>query len=107
MSSTTGSHFRRFFVGFTASVLLILMVNAVAQPAQDWLRLRDYQPAENIAQLATDATMTKKARHLFYLNNPQILGRKDFSNSCPSNTEKTLVLGCYHGNQNGIYVFAV
>ena len=51
--------------------------------------------------------MNAYTRHLFYLNKPQLLGTvAQFREHCPEN-EDTIVLGCYHFGQNGIYIYAV
>lgn len=73
----------------------------------DWYRLRSYQPPHAIVQLADGATMTASARHLFYLNQPQVSTKADFRQHCPDYGEKTIVLGCYLGNQHGIYILGV
>lgn len=51
--------------------------------------------------------MTGYTRHLFYLNRPQLLSSVNaFRNNCPEN-ENTVVLGCYHPGQNGIFIYQV
>lgn len=51
--------------------------------------------------------MTPDAQHLFYLNRPQLLSSvNDFRQHCPENQD-TVVLGCYHSGQNGIYIYNV
>lgn len=73
----------------------------------DYFALRGYNAPEAIAKLATEATMTDKARNIFYVNKPQISDRKDFRQQCFSNSkpEQTIVLGCYNGVN--IYIFQV
>lgn len=92
-------------------VLLILAVPAVAllhsQDIYDWAKLRNYSPPAAISQLATVDTMTSKARHIFYVNHPSLIGNVvDFRKSCPT-SEQTIVLGCYRPPQNGIFVYNV
>jgi hypothetical protein len=44
---------------------------------------------------------------MFYLNKPQILSSvTSFRTYCPENKD-TIVLGCYHSGENGIYVYNV
>jgi hypothetical protein len=88
-------------LGFTGTLLV------ERQAALDWLRLRGYTAPVTVAQLATDDTMTSSARHLFYVNHPDVTTGSDFTSHCPSGGEKTVVLGCYLGNDIGIYVYAV
>jgi uncharacterized protein YukE len=87
-------------------VLLALIVNK-HQAISDWWRLRSYQPPSAIAKLADQDTMTSYTRHLFYLNKPQLLSTvASFRKDCPEN-EDTIVLGCYHPNQQGIFIYNV
>ncbi len=97
---------------FTALLLLILVVSGVIaglnhQKLQDWWRLRGYQPSTAINELATQDTMNSYTRHLFYLNRPRLLSTvKSFRQYCPENKD-TIVLGCYHPDQNGIFIYNV
>jgi len=73
----------------------------------DWWKLRGYTPPTVIAQLANDDTMNAYTRHLFYLNKPQLPTTvSSFRKVCPENRD-TIVLGCYHSDQDGIYIYAV
>lgn len=83
--------------------LLVLKYQAIA----DWWRLRGYQPPAAVQQLADQDTMTPYAQHLFYLNKPELLSSvKSFREHCPENQD-TIVLGCYHPDQDGIYIYNV
>lgn len=89
--------------------LLVLVALALGnlQKIEDWWRLRGYQPPATVAQLASQDTMNSYTRHLFYLNKPQLLGSvSSFRIDCPEN-KNTIVLGCYHPDQNGIYIYNV
>jgi hypothetical protein len=73
----------------------------------DYIQLRNYQPPANIVQLADDTTMNAAARHLLYLNKPKLANIvADFRKHCPEN-EDTIVLGCYHSTERGIFVYNV
>jgi len=96
-------------------VLVVLLVCGIAlamalvyhQRLSDWWRLRGYQPPPIVAQLAAQDTMNSYTRHLFYLNKPQLLSTvASFRQHCPEN-EDTIVLGCYHSGQNGIFIYNV
>ena len=51
--------------------------------------------------------MTPYARHLFYLNKPQLISSvTSFRKDCPEN-EDAIVLGCYHPGEEGIYLYDV
>ncbi|HET6924494.1 MAG TPA: hypothetical protein VFH39_01520 [Candidatus Saccharimonadales bacterium] len=92
-------------IGFWVVLGLVLTYNR--QGIIDAWRLHTYQPTPAVAAIARDDTMTPKARNIFYVNEPVITAKTAFSNQCPSGTERTVVLGCYHSNQNGIFVLKV
>src|SRR3989344_3309910 len=74
----------------------------------DWYKLRGYQPPAQVEQLAVDTTMTSYAKHMFYINHPDIEDKAKFNQSCPNDTkEQTIVLGCYRGNETGIFLYNV
>lgn len=77
------------------------------QNVLDWWRLRAYAAPAAVAQLAADDSMTTKAKHLFYVNRPVVTAGAAFTSHCPAGSEKTVVLGCYVGNDAGIYIYAV
>lgn len=78
------------------------------QNIYDWLALRNYQPPATIVQLANETTMNAYARKVFYVNHPVIDNKAAFNQPCPDNGgEKTVVLGCYHPDQDGIYLLDV
>ena len=94
----------------TVLALLIMLSGLLMWKQQalvDWWRLRGYTAPATIAQLAGDDTMTSEARHLFYVNRPEVTAGKDFTANCPTGGEKTVVLGCYIGIDQGIYIYQV
>lgn len=77
------------------------------QQIADWVVLRNYQAPTAIAQLAVDDTMTSYAQHFFYINRPSLEGKAAFNKHCTNQTEQAVVLGCYRGNRQGIYLYDV
>ena len=78
------------------------------QNISDWWQLRHYQAPPAIAQLATQDTMTGYARKVFYVNHPALDSKSIFPTACPDNGgEQTIVLGCYHSDQAGIFLLNV
>ncbi len=78
------------------------------QNVLDWAQLRNYSAPPSIASLADQDTMTAAGRRIFYVNHPAIQDRSIFFTQCPTGgSEKTIVLGCYHGNQRGIFLLSV
>ncbi|HVS58940.1 MAG TPA: hypothetical protein VHD60_04395 [Candidatus Saccharimonadales bacterium] len=97
---------------FSLLVLAVVVAAGLAlyverQPVHDWLRLRSFKPDTRVAALVTDDAMTPYARHLFYINWPVIQDRSAFAQDCPAGNEKTIVLGCYHSGENGIFLLGV
>jgi hypothetical protein len=84
----------------------LLAVNR--QNILDWWRLRNYQVPAVVSQLAGQDTMTAYARMVLYVNQPAVDDRQQFAKVCPNNGgEQTIVLGCYHSDQAGIFLFGV
>lgn len=99
---------RRFgLVALAIVVLAIVLAVADRQGIYDWVRLHDYTPDAAISQLAADDTMTPYAQRVFYVNHPQLDNKASFAPQCPSGTEQSVVLGCYHPSQDGIWILAV
>jgi hypothetical protein len=100
-------HLRSLFL----LVLWLALLGATAYNRQsiiDWWRLRDYHAPAAIAQLASQDTMTAYGRKIFYVNNATLDSKTAFSQQCPNNGgEQTIVLGCYHSNQAGIFLLGV
>ncbi len=98
-----------------AAVVLLLawlaamwLASVHRQDIIDWWRLRNYQAPQSISRLADQDTMTDYGRKIFYVNNPLINDKATFHTKCPNNGgEQTIVLGCYIGNQAGIFLLAV
>lgn len=90
---------------------LLVAVNIVAwterQALADWWRLRNYDPPKAVKALVADATMAPYAEKLFYINHPSLEDKAAFNAHCADKTEQTAVLGCYHGNRRGIYIYQV
>lgn len=100
----------RRLVSTVLSLIVIggsVFIYSQRQQIYDWSRLQNYQPPADVSQLARDDTMTSYAQHMFYINHPDLTADKSFFNKQCGNKEQTIVLGCYHGNQQGIYLYAI
>lgn len=87
---------------------LLWLIFQQRQNILDWWALRGYTPPNEIVQLADETTLTDSSRKVFYVNKPLLLNSGTFNEKCPdAGGEKTIVLGCYHGNQHGIYLYDV
>jgi len=97
-----------WLIGLLLFWAVLIMVALHERDITDWWRLRHFQPSATVSELASETTMTPYARKVFYVNSPVIADKTSFSHSCPANGgEKTVILGCYHSNQAGIYVLGV
>lgn len=95
-------------------ILICLIIACLAgigylqrQNIRDFLILLDYNPPKIIQTLANQDGMTSYTKRVFYVNRPRLLTSKVFANYCPNNSEQSVVLGCYHLGQNGIFLLAV
>ncbi|HSX18023.1 MAG TPA: hypothetical protein VLE51_01550 [Candidatus Saccharimonadales bacterium] len=103
----------KFFRGLLSVVIPLAILGVLLlglrnfQAVNDWLKLRNYSPPSIIAKLATEDQMTEKAKHIFYVNHPQLVSNTAAFRTDCTVTEQTIVLGCYHGNQDGIFIYNV
>jgi hypothetical protein len=84
-----------------------VLVYVNAQALVDWWQLRGYNPPVAVSSLVTKDTMTAYAQHVFYVNRPNIESDAGQFRADCHETEKTIVLGCYHSNQDGIFLYNV
>lgn len=105
--------FMRAFKRALAAVLMIALLSFPvwiyfnAQALSDWVQLRGYNPPVAVSTLASQDTMTAYAKHVFYVNHPQLESNPNqFRTDCHE-SEKTIILGCYHSSQEGIFVYGV
>lgn len=89
------------------SIVAAVLVLQFRRPILDWVSLRNYTPPAAVAALVSADTMTPAATHAFYVNHPNIDSKVVFAGSCNFGREQSIVLGCYHGNQQGIYILDV
>jgi hypothetical protein len=86
----------------------VVLAAVYHQDISDYWRLQSYQAPAAISKIAREDAMTDYGRRIFYVNQPEITAKSDFSSKCPSaRAEQTIVLGCYQSNQAGIYVLDV
>lgn len=104
---TTAKRMQRLFIVLVIAIGVIGGIRFAAQPLRDWAILRSFEPSASIQQLVTDTTMTDEARRVFFINQPEVLDRTEFNQRCQGAGEQTIILGCYHSPQRGIFVFKV
>lgn len=87
---------------------VIVLAFAYKQDIYDWWQLRNYQAPSSIVNLAKSDTMTNYATMLFKINHPKLLEVASFRTECSNKGDNaTIVLGCYHGDEDGIYLLSV
>lgn len=97
------------------SLLIVLIFMAAIgailynrQSINDYWQLHDYRAPNEVLQIVNQDTFTDYSRKVLYVNHPEIATKSDFGHFCPDGArEQTIVLGCYHSNQAGIYVLNV
>ena len=70
---------------FLCSILVFASAGSLLyyqRDIQDWYFLRRYQPAKKIAQLAKGSYLSSYGKRLFYLQDPEMLLKKDFIGIC-------------------------
>jgi predicted nucleic acid-binding Zn-ribbon protein len=95
---------------YTVLVMLVIgecLVLWQRQRVADWWVLRSYSPSGDIVALTNNTTMTDLGKRLFYINRPALENSAEFNKHCAENVEKTAVLGCYHGDRGGIFIYDV
>ena len=93
--------------GLLALLALPFILYFNAQALTDWWQLRGYTPPLAVVKLANDDGLTPYARHMFYVNHPDVESNAaQFRKNC-GETEKTIILGCYRSGQNGIFIYNV
>lgn len=98
-----------------ASLVILVIILAVTifgyfnyYTIYDDILLFGYHPPSAIATLASQDTMTSYAREIFYINYPQLMSLNRFYLYCPNkDPSQSIVLGCYHGDEDGIYLLKV
>ncbi len=94
-------------------IVLVFLVGLAAifsnhQNIRDFWQLRGYAAPAEVATIATQDTLTDYGRKILYVNQPQINHKADFGQYCPdASREHTIVLGCYHSDQAGIFLLNV
>ena len=104
---TASQRIRRLLIISTVGLGVVIGASFALPYARDWAILRNYEPPANIQLLAADTAMTDRAQHVFFINRPQVQERDAFNQSCQGAGEQTIILGCYHSPQRGIFVFKV
>ena len=83
----------------------LLLIGAwQAENVADWWWLRNYEPPIKVAAIAENVGFSGQGLREFYLADPKLNNKQEFSNNCPVG-ETTLVLGCYSSGK--IYVLEV
>lgn len=89
----------------TIGLMFFVLTNQ--QYIRDEISLYGYEPSQEVKSLAEQTSMTDSARRVFYVNHPSIEAKPSFVSACNANREHTIVLGCYHSKQAGIYILDV
>lgn len=88
-------------------LVIVALVVHFRRDVLDWAELQNYTVPAKVASLAKADTMTDSATRVYYVNHPAIEGKRQFATNCKNKSEQTIVLGCYHGGQQGIFILSV
>ena len=94
--------------GLIFGILFLLLGGLILYQSQfiaDFVRAETFQPTAAVEKLATDTTMTSRAKRYFFASAPALEPRQSFSRHCQQVEKTTNVLGCYDGRS--IYIFDV
>ncbi len=106
--SKKNNKFNKLLLGLLIFGLVVFAIYLYRFTIYDDVKLINYHPSQAISKLATQDTMTSYARTIFYINSPTLLSQSLFAKQCPnSDIKQMVVLGCYHGNEGGIYILSV
>ena len=101
-------HFVSKLLIILVGIFIILAGVTQRQNIYDQWKLHGYTAPIVVADLANQDSMTTYARKIYYVNRPQIITGIQFNQACPNNGgEKTIILGCYKGGQQGISLLGV
>lgn len=95
-------------IGPVISLLLVLLAATAyfrLEDIYDAYRLYNYTPPAAIVAIADDVRFSEKGRKLFYVNHPVLQDKAAFNQSC-TDSEATIVLGCYISHR-GIYLYDI
>jgi hypothetical protein len=105
---------RKLFLRNRSLALVVCALTIVAgvfgqrQNIYDHIRLLTYKPPLAVSKLVAQDGLTADGKKLLYINHPQLISsRTTFNSHCPAGSEETVVLGCYHSLEDGIYVYVV
>ncbi len=91
-------------------LLIAIIIYAVfhRQNIYDDIKLYGYSPPSYVSDLSINNTFTSYSNKIFKVNHPLLESKKTFFTNCPKNGgEKSIILGCYHSNQKGIFLLNV
>lgn len=100
----------RRIIAATLSVgLLLAAVWAVVYRQQiiDHVKVWQYQPSQQIRQIAERAGMNQQGMFYFYATHPQIESAEEFNTECRRVEQASPILGCYDQGSDSIYIYNV
>lgn len=73
----------------------------------DRVKVWQYDPSPEIAQLAERAGFSDEGRFYFYATHPRLESAEQFNEDCQRREQGSPVLGCYHPSTDTIYIYAI
>lgn len=94
-------------------LLTLALITAAAaaiyhrQYIHDWWRVQQYQPSEDIKQLAARSGMTSEGTFYFYLSHPHLKSATEFNQDCRRVEQGSPILGCFLSDKDQIHIYNV
>jgi len=99
---SAGSH----LVSVAATVVCVVVAGLLLLNRQyviDQLAVWQYQPSDDVVQLADRSGMNRTGKFYFYASQPAVENAQDFNKNCARQETSTAILGCYNGRNIFIY----
>lgn len=102
---------RRFIFGTFSVIFQLALISGIIwvswhrQDLTDWWRINHYRPSVEMQNIIGRAGIINRGHDLLYASQAEVDDRLAFNQACSSNSERSIVLGCYR-NQH-IYIYDV
>ncbi len=96
-----------------SSLLLVALVVAgglalfYRQRIFDQFRVWQFEPSQEIANIADKSSMSSEGQFYFYAAHPKIESSKNFNQHCPRIEKASPIVGCYASGSNRLYIYDV
>lgn len=86
-------------------VLAVIGARLYGPVISDTIRMHQYQPSAEIAELSDMAALSDRGRFYFYVAHPSLDNANEFNESCHRVEKNSPILGCYDAGANQIHIY--